>query len=154
MIKKHIHNLLFTFILFTSCDQTSFYDVNKPINNRTWSYSTPVKFNVDISDSKTKYDVYVSIRHTPEYNYSNLFILLHQSGNKVKDTTHRHEIKLAELDGRWLGTSAGSLLNTEFKAIENFIFPDTGTYTFTIEQNMRDNPLKNISDVGLKIIKK
>lgn len=154
MINKHIHNLLLTFIIFTSCDQANLYDENKPIDNRTWNYSNPVKFQVDINDSKAKYDIYVRIRHTPEYKYSNLFFLLHQTGNKLKDTAYRHEVKLAELDGRWLGNSAGSLFNTEFKAEENFIFPDTGIYSFTVEQNMRDNPLKNISDVGLKIIKK
>jgi gliding motility-associated lipoprotein GldH len=34
---------------------------------------------------------------------------------------------------------------------EGYKFPSVGTYTIIIEQNMRDNPLKNISDVGIRV---
>lgn len=154
MKSKSLYAIIFGLILFASCDQGNFYDVNKPIDNREWSYANLAKFAVEIADPNSKYDIYIQIRHTPEYNYSNLFVLLHQSGKSLKDTAYRHEISLAELDGRWLGKSAGNLFSKEILAKENFTFPDSGRYNFAIEQNMRDNPLKNISDVGLKIVKK
>jgi gliding motility-associated lipoprotein GldH len=33
----------------------------------------------------------------------------------------------------------------------NYRFPAKGTYIFELEQNMRDNPLKEITDVGLRV---
>jgi gliding motility-associated lipoprotein GldH len=35
----------------------------------------------------------------------------------------------------------------------NFKFPEKGIYTFNIEQNMRDNPLHEVNDVGLRVEK-
>ena len=40
-----------------------------------------------------------------------------------------------------------------YLAKKDYSFPDTGIYTFTVEQNMRDNPLKNVVDVGIKVVK-
>ena len=33
----------------------------------------------------------------------------------------------------------------------NYKFPAKGVYHFYIEQNMRDNPLREVSDVGLRV---
>lgn len=137
-----------------SCTNGTFYEKNEPIPNRSWTYEKKPAFNIHIDDSKAKYDIYINLRHSNEYRFSNLFVLLHEKGNNLADTAYRKEIPLAQLDGRWLGNSAGSLYEVQYLAKENFVFPDTGTYTFAIEQNMRETPLKDIVDVGIKVIKK
>lgn len=137
----------------SACDNQAIFDQNTTITNRSWSYDQKPTFVVDVKDSTAKYNVYINLRHTSEYDYSNLFLLLHQKGSQIQDTAYRKEIKLAELDGKWLGKSAASLYEIEYLAKENFIFPDTGKYTYAIEQNMRENPLKNIADVGIKVVK-
>jgi len=63
-------------------------------------------------------------------------------------------MKLAETDGRWLGNTAGNLYEQSKLLIDDFTFPDTGKYVFSIQQNMRENPLRGINDVGIKLIKK
>ena len=70
----------------------------------------------------------------------------------MKGTT-RFEIKLADLDGEWLGKGSGNLYSYQVSALTNFKFPEKGTYTFSIEQNMRDNPLHEVNDVGLRVEK-
>jgi gliding motility-associated lipoprotein GldH len=35
----------------------------------------------------------------------------------------------------------------------DYKFPVKGTYTFVIEQNMRDNPLREVNDVGIRVEK-
>ncbi|MCA5005388.1 gliding motility lipoprotein GldH [Sphingobacterium bovistauri] len=148
--------LAFIFLLFSlgSCMDNSSFEENKVIANRSWDYAQIPTFSVKIKDNKAKYDVLISVRHTNQYDFSNLFILLHEKGKGLLDTAYRKEIKLAELDGKWTGKSSGSLYETQYLAKENFTFPDTGTYTFSIEQNMRVNPLTEISDVGIKLLKK
>lgn len=136
-----------------SCDNQAIYEKNQAISNRSWSYDEKPGFDVHIDDNKAKYNVFINLRHSNEYDFSNIFVLLHQKGNKLIDTAYRKEITLAQPDGRWLGNSAGSLYEIQYLAKENFIFPDTGIYTFNIEQNMRENPLKYIVDVGIKVVK-
>lgn len=145
---------LVTVILFASCGQGALYEKNESIKGHQWSYDTIPAFDIHIDDAQSAYDIVVNLRHNKYYRFSNIFFLLHESGPDLKDTAYRHEIKLAELDGRWLGRSAGNLYHIEHLAKHNFVFPDTGVYTFAIEQNMRNNPLEGVTDVGIKVLKK
>jgi|SRR5690606_12076092 len=145
---------LFSVILISSCTSDDYYQVNKPIENRAWTYAQVPSFKIDIKDNSRPFDVMVNIRHTGDYAFSNLFILIHQKGPGIRDTTYKHELRLAERDGRWLGSSAGSLYESQLLLKENYSFPDTGEYSLGIEQNMRENPLYGISDVGIQLIQK
>lgn len=130
------------------------YNQNITLKNRSWTYTQKVQFPVQIIDNTLKHNVYINLRHTNDYAYSNLNVLIGEKGSIVSDTTIKREIPLAELDGRWLGKFAASLYEVEYLLHENYIFPDTGKYVFTIEQNMRENPLNNIVDIGLKVVEK
>jgi gliding motility-associated lipoprotein GldH len=138
-------------LLFVSCDSNTIIDENVSINNKEWLHSDKPNFNVHISDISKKYDVWLNIRHTSKYPYSNLFILVHEKGPNTKEYVYRKELKLADVNGKWTGTSAGSLYTQHSLIHKDYVFPDTGIYRFTFEQNMRDNPLVEISDIGLNI---
>lgn len=142
------------FFCLTSCSNDAYYEENITISGRTWGYNVIPYFDVNIDDKDAKYNVYINLRHSGEYDYANIFVLLHEKGPALNDTSYRKEIQLAELDGRWLGRSAGSLYEVQYLAKEDFVFPDTGIYRFAIEQNMREDPLLDIEDVGIKIVKK
>ncbi len=151
---KIITPFILVVLLLSACQQGHFYEVNKEIKGQRWDYDSQPAFDVTITDKGAKYDVYVNLRHTAYYPFSNLFFLLHEKGKGLKDTAYRHEFHLAELDGRWTGESAGNLYEQSVLVKENFSFPDTGKYVFSVEQNMRENPLPGINDVGLKLIKR
>lgn len=144
-------SLLFSFL---ACSNQPFFDVYESMANRRWHDHEKPTFQVYIEDNKALYDVWVYIRHTSEYDYANLFFLAHESGPKLQDTSRRHELQLATSDGRWTGQSAGNLYENRLLLKESYVFPDTGMYRFSIEQNMRDNPLLDITDIGLTVIKK
>ncbi|GHE29398.1 gliding motility lipoprotein GldH [Sphingobacterium griseoflavum] len=148
--------LLFLSILFLcdACNESAVFQRNESILNHSWSYSDIPRFDVHVTDASAHYDIWVNIRHDNDYRYANLFFLLHEKGPLLSDTSHRYEIKLAELDGRWTGKSAGSLYVNQLLVKDAYQFPDTGIYHFAIEQNMRENPLRNITDVGITVVKK
>ncbi|TYR37313.1 gliding motility lipoprotein GldH [Sphingobacterium phlebotomi] len=135
-----------------ACANQPFYDVYKSTANRRWHHHEKQSFQVHINENSALYDIWVYIRHTGEYDFANLFFLSYETGPQLKDTSYRHELKLATPDGRWTGKSAGNLYENKLLLKENYTFPDTGIYTFEIEQNMQDNPILNITDVGLKIV--
>ncbi|MFD2906171.1 gliding motility lipoprotein GldH [Sphingobacterium anhuiense] len=141
-------------ILLGACDSNTIIDKNVNINNKEWLHSDKPSFNIHISDISKKYDVWLNVRHTAKYPYSNLFVLVHEKGPKTKEYSYRKALKLAEADGKWTGKSAGSLYTQRSLIHQNYTFPDTGIYQFIFEQNMRDNPLVEISDVGLNIMSK
>ena len=138
--------------LLISCQQGAFYERNSVIPNLAWDNSYKPEFQVDIVNTQDRYDLYFNIRHTPYYPYSSFSFVITQQ--QFKDSVLRSEIKLAESDGKWIGISAGNLYEQTVLLKEDFSFPDTGKFVFSITQAMRDHQLKGINDVGIKIIKK
>ena len=134
-----------------SCSDTAVLDENVAIDDNTWHYDDQPELGAHITDKAKRYNVYLNLRHTAEYRYSNIFLLIHQSGPGMADTTQRVELKLAEPDGRWTGRSTGSMYAHQMLIHENTLFPDTGIYRFVIEQNMRENPLRGVADVGIRV---
>src|SRR5690606_9345469 len=138
-------------VFAVACTDTAVFDKNVAIADNAWHYDDQPRLTAHITDAGQRYDIYLNLRHTPDYRYSNIFLLVHQSGPGMTDTTERFELRLAEADGRWLGRSTGSMYAHQQLIKENVHFPDTGLYHFTFEQNMRENPLRDVADVGLRI---
>lgn len=144
--------LILLCLSFSSCqDTTTLADTNQVINNRNWSYVNKVRVPVIIEDESVVYNVYINLRHTADYKYSNIFLLIRNQGPDGKVITVRKEFKLAYPDGQWLGKGSGNLYSYQLPFYANYRFPRKGKYLFEIEQNMRDNPLKEITDIGLRV---
>ena len=139
--------------LYSCQDNNAVVDVNQAITNRTWSYVNKIRVPVSITDKSASYNVLINLRHTGDYKYSNIFMLIHAKGPGGKVISERKEFKLAYPDGQWLGKGSGNLYSYQLAFKSDYRFPENGTYVFEIEQNMRDNPLKEIADVGLRVEK-
>ncbi|MDB4923937.1 gliding motility lipoprotein GldH [Mucilaginibacter sp.] len=141
-------------LLFAGCtDKNAVIDQNMEVPGHNWTYLNRFKFPVKIDEEKQAYNLYMNLRVTGDYKYSNLFVLISQTGPDKKTATKRYEMKLANKDGEWLGKGSGNLYSYQVPFVVKYTFPAKGTYTFTVEQNMRDNPLREVSDVGLRVEK-
>lgn len=134
-----------------SCDRNRIFEENTEINNQVWDLNHPVEFIPIISDSLGVCNVFLNIRNTDEYPYSNLFLFVtttSPTGYWIKDTI---EIIMADKRGKWTGSGIGGVFYNQklFKA--NVRFPYPGRYSFKLEQGMRVDGLKGIRDVGLRI---
>jgi gliding motility-associated lipoprotein GldH len=140
--------------LLSACsDPGAVIDKSAEIDNHNWTYVNLVKYDVTVDDPAQLYNLYLNLRVTGDYRYSNLFILFHQSGPALKAKTTRFEFKLANTNGEWLGSGSGNLYSFQIPFITNYKFPAKGVYHLAVEQNMRDNPLHEVSDVGLRVEK-
>ena len=151
MSKKLPLLLLLIGFLYGGCIDDAVIDTNQAITDLNWTYNRKVIVPVAIEDPNKGYNLYLNLRHTGDYKYANIFVLIHQIGPDKKRKTERREFKLAYPDGEWLGSGSGNMNSYQLLFRENYQFPQKGTYLFEIEQNMRDNPLREISDVGLRV---
>jgi gliding motility-associated lipoprotein GldH len=133
------------------CNTNNLIDTNVELPNRNWSYVDKAKAVVGIKDPAKAFAIKFKLRHTADYRYANIFILMHISGPGLPKVTRRFEYRLAEADGQWLGKGSGNLYIYTLPLLTNYHFPKSGNYTIELEQNMRDNPLKEISDVGILV---
>jgi len=155
-LRKHVWVwgmfILIGTLLLGSCNNGALIDEFKPIPNKRWSYNFMPTFRVHVLDTTKAYRLKVNFRLSADYRYSNLFLLIHQTTPTHQTHTKRVEFQVADQDGRWLGKGMGSLFTYQIAYYTNYHFPDTGVYQFKIEQNMRDNPLKEVSDVGFCVM--
>lgn len=144
--------LLVTFL--ASCqDQSAIVDTNIELDKHNWSYTEKVKIPLRIEATDISYNFYLNLRHTSDYKYSNIFMLIHIIGPDGKKTTERREFKLALPDGEWLGSGSGNLYSYQILFKEGHKFSLPGNYVIELEQNMRDNPLDYVTDAGIRVEK-
>lgn len=139
-------------LMLVGCTTNNIVDTNSSLKSNEWTYAKSIKTPVEITDSSRPYDIYFKLRHTAEYRYANLFVLFNLKGKGINKHL-RYQFKLAKADGTWTGKGSGAIFTHNFLMLKNYQFPKPGVYTIEIEQNMRDNPLIGISDVGLSVSK-
>ncbi|WP_165305073.1 gliding motility lipoprotein GldH [Pedobacter sp. SYP-B3415] len=138
-------------LLLAGCKPVVRTDTNDVLPGRKWSYTNKLKATFTISDPAVAYNLSFRFRHTASYAYSDLYILVHHYYPGQKKLTKRYHIPVAGADGIWLGSGSGNLYTCVFPIIRNGRFPRAGNYTIEIEQNMKDNPLREITDGGISL---
>jgi gliding motility-associated lipoprotein GldH len=142
---------LYILVMQACVNQNVKVDTYNAIPKQNWTYVNPVKATLNVTDSTQAYNIYVNFRHTADYKYANIWLRFHIIGPNQKDVPVRQEFQLAMPDGQWLGTGSGNLFTYQLIYKQNYKFASTGKYTLIVEQNMRDNPLKAVSDVGIYV---
>ena len=115
-------------------------------------------FAFTIKDTSSAYQLFLLLRHNDKYNFNNLYINLYtkQPGQDSTQST-RYDLTLATNEKGWLGTGMDDIYEHRIAltpAGQKFYFRKSGDYTFSVEQIMREDPLNNVLNVGLRIEKK
>lgn len=144
--------LVCVLISLVACNQQQVYSEFHSVEQAGWHIDSLVKYTVDISDSTARYELVITLRHTTQYPYQNIWLFVDKSfGNTLlqRDTV---EGMMADNYGRWLGK--GIMRYTLPLLYDDACwFPCSGEYTFSIQQGMRTECLQGISDVGLQVVK-
>jgi gliding motility-associated lipoprotein GldH len=143
--------------LLTGCLPAPYFQKEASIPQYAWTYSFKPSFTFDITDSTAIYMPYFLIRHTQSYPYSNLWMWIYvKSPGDSIPKKERVNIVLAENSGKWLGRGMGEIYEQRMKIVfgDSINFNRPGTYTVSVEQNMRINPLPEILNVGFRLEKK
>lgn len=147
--------LALTTVLFLSCENINIYEKTVPIPGHKWKSDFKPSFNFDISDSSQVYQVFVVIRHTEKYKYNNIFLNLHLKGpGQDSALKFRQDLELASSE-RWLGDGMDDIYERRIPVglLGDTRTISTGTYQFTLEQIMREDPLEHVLDIGIRVEK-
>ena len=140
-------------LCLTACDPNSLFETNMPISGEKWAYDDVKSFSVDISDTTTRYNIYINVRHSFQFEWRNIYVQVGTQLPDGKKMEKRVNLPLCESDGKWFGSSLGDNCDVPILIQENAKFPEKGKYTFTIRQDMRVNPLEKIKSIGLRVEK-
>lgn len=161
--KKMQIRLVFSILVFlmtTSCRQNCAFEDYTSIDS-AWDKNKIIAYNFTIDDTLQKRNLYLKIRTSEKYKFSNLFLIVdlkYPNGKIEKDTL---EYQMAKPDGSMLGDGLMSIKEHKlwYKGHQTpFMFSEKGDYTISINQAMRtlNNvpgvvSLEGILDVGFCI---
>ena len=150
-----MRNILLTIIIglsLVACDNQLIFSEFRSFGNSGWHMDSIAGYTLPIHDSLATYEVQIIVRHTTQYPYQNLWLFTEEWYGNV--LLHRDTIEcfMADEYGRWNGR--GIQQYTLPLLYDNaHAFPKTGDYTITIQQGMRMEQLRGITDIGVKILK-
>lgn len=139
---------------FYACTTVDVFEKNIAIPDKSWDRSFKPAVNFSITDTISLYNIYVTLRHTHAYSYNNIWLNLSYQlpGDSAKQ--QRVDILLADNQKGWLGTGMDDIYTTWRQVNAQPVqFKKQGEVNFTIEQIMRDNPLKNVMNAGIRVEK-
>lgn len=133
-----------------SCRQTDVYNEFNTLPRNGWFKRDVQRFTPESPDSTGRYDLYLTLRHNGDYAYRNLWLFVSYTGSDGEQKTDTVNCELADEFGRWSGGGWGSYYQQELLLDDCFRFVGK-EQVVTIQQAMRDDRIRGISDVGIRI---
>lgn len=142
-------------ITLSACDDNVVYKAHEDIKDGLWYIKDKPAFKVEIKDTAQQYNVYYLLRNTLQYPYYNLYLSRNLTGpDETLVSNAMEELRLSdETTGKPYGKGLGDLFDHKIQFLKNYRFEKSGTYTFTISQSMRQNPLPFVVSVGISVEK-
>jgi gliding motility-associated lipoprotein GldH len=138
-----LRNSIFLFALaLLSCNSNAVFEDYKSFENHSWNADSLVVFNFAITDTISRNQVVIKVRHTVNYEFQNLFLFV------KAEQTDTVELMLADKSGEWLGKGIGDIREVEFIYQNEKIFHKQGKYTLELEQAMRYGALEKIQHLN------
>jgi len=140
-------------LLLASCSHNELFFEYHSFKKEGWERNDAAAFHINTNNTTDLFDVSMEIRNNNDYPFRNiwLFVDYQSPGGKVRTDTIG--VDLADIYGKWYGKGI-SLYSLSIPYETGIRFPQEGTYTYFIRHGMREDLLKGISDIGLKISKK
>ena len=147
---------IFSVLLLSSCDNNYVYGEDKDIPIDGWQKDSTLIFETDsLTELPSIIKIGVNIRNTTDYLYRNLYLFLEIEipGRTIpiRDTIN-HDFMTP--DGYWKDGVEGATIKESTLyypyAIQN---PEKGIYKIKVQQAMRDELLRDIISIGVRIEK-
>jgi gliding motility-associated lipoprotein GldH len=158
LIKRLFLFLVPCTLCLASCTTIDLYEKSVAIPGHAWKNSYQPSFTFTIKDTTSAYHLYLILRHNDKYSFNNIYVNIYALTPDT-DTAQaiRRDLTLGSDAEGWKNASGmDDIYEHRLPLTEEqpLYFRKPGNYTFSVEQIMREDPLKNVLNVGLRIEKK
>lgn len=154
MKKTYSFFILFLIFIYSCSLTTDVFEKNVAIPRQEWNSNFKPEIDIKIKDTAVLYNIYMVVRHSDAYNYNNIWIRasVEQPGNTTKKS-QQYDLPLASNEKGWFGSAMDDIYETRVLIQPQTRFSKAGDYHFTLEQVMREDPLKHVLNIGIRIEK-
>jgi len=134
-----------------ACGPDYVLDQHADINKHQWHYADSLRFAANITDTTQLYNIRLQLSHQPDFSWQNLYVRVNTIFPNGQRLQQPLSLELADQGGVWYGKCSRESCSLDIPIQENAYFQQTGTYTFVVEQFMRENPVRGIHRIGMRI---
>ena len=153
-LKRLLLFLVPCLLCLASCTTIDLYEKTVSIPGHSWKNSFKPSFTFTIKDTSSPYQLFVVLRHNDKYSFNNIYLNL-STKQPGQDTAQvvRYDLRLATDNEGWLASGMDDIYEHRIK-LTGDIKLKAGVYKFSVENIMREDPLQNVLNVGLRVEKK
>lgn len=147
-------------LLLGSCQTLDLYEKTVSMPGKAWSSTYQPSFTFTLRDTAAVYDLQLVLRHSDRYHFNNIWVEVSvKTPGADSARRFRTERVLGTDEQGWLGTGMDDIyehrISLNDKLLENNIsLRQKGDYTITVKQIMREDPLQQVWNAGIRLEKK
>jgi len=146
--------------LFYTCQSDIAYNEYYALENNEWKQDNELAFEIEMQDSIATYNLFINLRNTKDFEYSNLYLITRMSFPDKTQVIDTLEYEMTDSEGRFLGSGFSDIKENKLFYKEQVRFSQSGSYVLQVKQAMRKRSevmgitsLKGVKDVGLSLEK-
>lgn len=149
-----LQSLLALSLLFSSCGTIDVFEKSVSIPNHEWNSSYKPEIDFEITDTASLYNIFVVVRHTDAYMYNNIWMNVYTQVPLDTTNKQRLDLRLATDNKGWLGSGMDDIYEHRILITHTpQRLTKPGVYKFRLENIMREDPLKYVMNVGIRVEK-
>lgn len=154
-MKKCKYSWLFIVLLALSsgCSNSKVFEEYIKFDNLSWNRFNFLEFEVPAENIETEFDVYIALRHLPEFPHKELPVNLTIYSPSGEMRSADHLLELTDNEGNNLSKCVGDYCDVSILVRKELSFYEPGVYKFVIENKWKKVDLPGIMEVGLLIKK-
>lgn len=134
-----------------ACKKAPVYSETHVYSDGVWGSGEMPEFNFDMQDTIGLYNMSFVLRLNDEYDYQNMWILMHTTKPTGVSSTDTINLQVIDSKGKWLGKKSGS--NYTFTGIfaYNHRFEHVGKHVIRMEHAVMNPELRGVLDMTLMV---
>jgi len=141
-------------LILASCQTIDLYEKNVAVPQQAWSSQFKPEFSFEIKDTTSLYKLYIVLRHKDAYHYKNIWVKIETIPPGEAAKSESVDLPLATDSKGWQGTAMDDIIEHRIALNESKPYPlRKGIYRFRLSNIMREDPLENVMNVGIRIEK-
>ncbi|MDR1810596.1 MAG: gliding motility lipoprotein GldH [Prevotella sp.] len=139
-----------------SCRHSEVYYQFDKIKDGEWTKNDTLYFHIDSSlvAPQTPYDISIEVSHNAGYPYCNIWFYVQDNLRQPRFSSYSQQYVLADPFGKWYGAGFGALYQLSLPYKDSVCFVGRRDFCIKIVHGMRDEPLKGIEKIGVRVTKR
>ncbi len=140
-------------MILQACNSLGLFEKTVAFPSRAWSSSNIPSFQFTITDTTALYYIFAVMRHTDAYHFNNIWLNVRTISPGNTSGIQQVNLKLGDNAKGWLGSAMDDIIEHRILLTKYPVKLKQGNYTFMLQHIMREDPLKNVLNAGIRVEK-